>query len=99
MAKYDVYPNPDGRGYLLDIQADLLEALNTCVVVPLMPMGDAPIPAKRLNPVFEVGGEEVVMVTQFLSAVPRSVLRGPEGSLKAQFAEITDAVDMLVQGF
>ena len=99
MAKYDVYPNPDGCGYLLDIQADLLEALNTCVVVPLMPKDKAPFPAKRLNPVFEIGGEQVVMVTQFLSAVPRSVLRDAEGSLKERFVEITDAVDMLVQGF
>jgi hypothetical protein len=28
MARFDIYPSPDGAGYLLDVQADLLDALN-----------------------------------------------------------------------
>lgn len=51
MARYDVYPNPDG-GYILDVQADLLDDLTTRVVVPLMMATLAPSPAKRLNPIF-----------------------------------------------
>lgn len=27
MARFDVYPNPDGNGFLLDVQANLLQGL------------------------------------------------------------------------
>ena len=99
MAKYDVYPNPGGGCFLLDVQADLLEGLNTRAVVPLIPMQAAPVPAKRLNPVFQIDGMPYVMVTQFLAAVPVSVLKSPVANLKAQFSEVTVAIDMLIQGF
>lgn len=99
MARHDVHPAPDGRGYLLDVQTDLLGGLNTRVVVPLMPRDAAPEPARLLNPLFEVDGEPHVMATQFLSAVPAGVLRPPTASLAARAEEITRALDMLFQGF
>ena len=99
MAKHDVYPNPDGAGYLLDVQADLLDGMNTRVVVPLLPRSDAPVRAERLNPTFEIAGGEVVMVTQFLAAVPVSILTVPVANLSARFADITNALDMVFQGF
>ena len=42
----------DGPGYLMDVQADMLNRLNTRVVVPLLPLSEAPKPAKVLNPQF-----------------------------------------------
>lgn len=99
MAKYDVFPNPFGDGFLLDVQADLLSDLNTRVVVPLMPKAGSPQPAKRLNPTFEIDGEHVVMVTQFMAAVPKSILKLPVENLNTDFEKITTAVDMLMQGF
>ncbi len=36
MARYDVFSHHQGSGYLLDIQADLLEGLNNRIVVPLL---------------------------------------------------------------
>ncbi|MGF1548588.1 MAG: CcdB family protein [Thiotrichales bacterium] len=48
--RFEVFVNPDGGGYLLNIQAGLLQHLNTRVVVPLMPVANAPLPAKILNP-------------------------------------------------
>jgi len=99
MAKYDVYPNPNGPGYLLDVQADLLDGLNTRVVVPLLPKNDAPMPAGSLNPIFDVSGEQVVMATQFLAAVPRSILKKPVTAFADQFSEIGNALDMVFQGF
>ena len=50
MAGYDVYPNPSGGGYLLDIQADLLSELNTRVVVPLLPSFEKVRLVRKLNP-------------------------------------------------
>lgn len=99
MSKYDVYSDPGGKGYLVDVQADLLDSLNTRMVVPLLPRGEAPIPAAHLNPIFEVEGQEVVMVTQFMAAVPVSILKNPVGHLDEAFEQITRATDMLLQGF
>ena len=99
MAKFDVYRNPEGAGFLLDIQADLLSHLNTRIVVPLIPLKMAPKPADMLNPVFDIDGTAVSMVTQFLAAVPTKLLRTKLLSLVDQRGEITAAVDFLIQGF
>ncbi len=98
MARHDVFTGPSG-GYLLDVQSDLLDGLNTRVVVPLMPRDAAPTPARRLNPVFDIDGHAHVMVTQFMAAVPVAILTGPAGDLRTQADEITQAIDMLMQGF
>ena len=52
MAKFDVYRQKLGGCHVLDCQADLLSDLNTRLVVPLLPIGEAPKPAIRLNPIF-----------------------------------------------
>lgn len=99
MPQYDVYPDPTGRGYLLDVQTDLLSGLNTRIVVPLLPEAVAPRPASRLNPVFLIDGAAYAMVTQFLSAVPQTMLRSSTGTLALETATITAALDMLTHGF
>lgn len=99
MARFDVYANPGGAGYVLDVQADVLHELNTRIVVPLLPPTQAPLPAKRLNPMFAIGDEPHVMVTQFMAAVPRKLLRSPVTSLAGQDAEIMLALDMVLVGF
>lgn len=99
MARLDVYRNPQGPGYLLDVQADLLGMLNTRMAVPLLPPSEAPKPAGRLNPVFEVDGATVVMVTQFMAAIPAAELRTPVASLLPVHTAVIDAIDMLLSGF
>ncbi|WP_439143542.1 CcdB family protein [Planktotalea sp.] len=99
MPKYDVFPNPSGVGYLLDVQTDLLSDLNTRVVVPLLPASSAPKPATRLNPIFDFENQPVVMVTQFMAAVPTSILKVSVGKLDEEFEKVTSAIDMLIQGF
>ena len=99
MARFDVYKMATARGFLLDVQTDLLSGLNTRVVVPLLPLTDAPIPAQRLNPVLEIENLEVLMATQFLAAVPESELKEVVGNLEGPQNEITVALDMLFTGF
>tara|TARA_R110002096_G_scaffold50971_1_gene133403 strand:+ start:513 stop:812 length:300 start_codon:yes stop_codon:yes gene_type:complete len=99
MPKYDVFLNPSGDGYLLDVQTDLLCDLNTRVVIPLLPTSRAPKPARRLNPIFDLDDEPVVMVTQFMAAVPTVILKTSVGKLDEEFEKVTAAVDMLIQGF
>ena len=99
MARYDFYRSAGGDGYLLDVQSDILEHLDTNVVVPLLPRDIAPLPARRLNPIFRIDGKDHVMVTQFLSAITASELRAAEGNLTRHHDEIVAALDMLFQGF
>ena len=99
MARYGVYKNPDGEGYLLDVQADLLSHFNTRVVVPLLPVSRAPTPALTLNPVFDLDGMAHIMVTQFLAAVPEFLLKTCLSSQAHRRDEITAALDLLFQGF
>ncbi|WP_027166701.1 CcdB family protein [Mesorhizobium sp. WSM3224] len=99
MARYDFYRIARSDGYLLDVQSDLLEHLDTKVVVPLLPPNMAPLPARRLNPVFRIDGEDHVMVTQFISALTASELQAAEGNLSRHHDDIVAALDMLFQGF
>ena len=97
MARYELFR--DGEDYLLDVQADTLDGLNTRVVVPVQRPSRAPFPGRRLNPVFEVNGSRYVMVTQFISAVPERDLGMPVANLARHRDEIVTALDMLFQGF
>ena len=80
MAQFDVYRNvnPASRTripYLLDVQSDLLDPLATRVVVPLCkPEVLKGRLAERLNPVFEVEGRKVAMLTPELAGVSRKML-------------------------
>ncbi|WP_018955141.1 CcdB family protein [Thioalkalivibrio sulfidiphilus] len=99
MARFDVYEHPEGSGYLLDVQADLLSHLNTRIVVPLLPASNAPKPAQTLNPCFHIADQELVMATQFMAAVPTSLLLDPITRLQSHRDDIVAAIDFLMQGF
>lgn len=98
MARFHVYRHVEGHGYLLDVQANLLSHLNTCVVVPLLPLDAAPKPAKVLNPIFDIQGAPHLMATQFLAAVPRRVLGEGVLDLQEEASIIVSALDCLFQG-
>ena len=97
MARYYLFQ--DGENFLVDVQADTVDILNTRVVVPVRRPQDAPLPAKRLNPKFDIDGSPYIMVTQFIAAVPEYELGRPAGNLRGHEDEITAALDMLFQGF
>ena len=99
MARYQVFRIRDGDGYLLDVQNDLLDDLNIRAMVPLMLSEAAPKPARRLNPAFEVEGRRHLMVTQYIGAVPVAELGALVATLRAHDNTITEALDMLFQGF
>lgn len=98
MATFDIYRRD--RGYLLDVQSDLLDGLNTALIVPLVPLDIAPIPIARLNPIIEVAGERYSMVTQYMAATPIRALGRPVGNLKfSSYDQIKAALDMIFLGF
>jgi toxin CcdB len=103
MAQFDVYPNPNPATrksipYLLDVQADLLDAMATRVVVPLVlaeVMGQG---VKQLNPHFKIKGVALVMSTAELAGVSVRTLGEKVASLKARRDEIAAALDLLFTG-
>lgn len=99
MARFDVYAMPGRQsGYLLDVQADLLDRLDTRVVVPLFPEKEAPPPMASLNPVFDIQGQRHVMLTQSIATLRRRDLGKPILSLEGQYQRIMNALDMLLTG-
>ena len=104
MARFDVClnPNPDSVAavpYLLEVQSDLLESVNTRVVVPLALLSERGQPAKYLNPRFEIEGVQVVMVTEQIAGIPKRALGKNVLSLEVQRDQILDAIDFLFRGF
>ena len=104
MAQFDVYRNSNSATraripYLLDVQAQLLEALATRIVVPLAkPEILGGKPAERLNPQFEVEGRKVVMLTPELAGVSRKSLGEVVGDLAAERDKIIAALDLAFTG-
>src|SRR3546814_18332348 len=98
MSRYDVYANPSGHGYLLDVQVDILQPLNTRAVVTLLPLSEAPKPAKTLNPVFDIHDVLHAMVTHYIAAVPVSELQNTVRSLRQSNAAIAVAMEFFFHG-
>jgi toxin CcdB len=99
VTRFDLYRRKSGEGLLLDVQSHWLDALPSRVVVPLLPPGPE-LPAIRdLNPVFDVAGTRLALMTHYLTAIPRRELGRPVGNLAAERDAITRALDLLFTGF
>lgn len=100
MARHDVYKMPGGGpGYLVDVQAALLDHLASRVVLPLEPIARNPEWLKDLNPVIDILGEPHVLLTQAIVAIPARELKRPVASLRDHQDAITRALDLLLTGF
>jgi toxin CcdB len=105
MPRFDVYLNSGAQAavtpYLLDVQSDLLQGLDTRIVVPLRRRDQFPevnLPA-NLTPVFEIEGIECLLETPKLAAVPLRLLKTTVASFSDRQFEITAALDFLFHGF
>ena len=94
--------NPGSRErfpYLLDVQADLLQDLETRVVVPLAPEAAfAGKALKGLMPLVQVKGEPYVVVTPQLAAIARRALGAKIANLGEFRTDLTAALDLLFTG-
>lgn len=105
MARFDVYENQGKHAgttpYLLDVQSDLLDELDTRMVVPLRNLEhfkNVELP-RLLTPVFTVEGQEFLLETPKMGAVPRRLLKSRVTSLEEKQVQIMGALDFLFQGY
>jgi toxin CcdB len=105
MARFDVYATPgrhaDSTPYLLDVQSDLLDGLDSRVVIPLRRRERFPaVPlADRLTPTLSIAGAEFILETPKMGAVPRRALGAPLLSLAAEQERVTAAMEFVFRGF
>ncbi len=99
MARFDIHAWPDGDGYLLDCQADLLRHFKTRLVVPLVKDEKTPPSLARLHPLFEIDSEQFLMATHLMSSIPRAALGPVAGSLIDHDVAILAAIDVLISGY
>ena len=93
MAQFSIYRNKNPRTkadipFLLDVQSDLLDHLDTRVVIPLVKAKSfGGPPSEALKPVFDIGGERFILLTPMLAGISRKELGTAAGSLREkQFA-------------
>jgi toxin CcdB len=104
MAQFSVYANQntatsDQFPYLLNIQNDLLSALQTCVVVPLTAANHAGYRAmNRLTPLLTVQGGQYLMLTPQLAGIAKRELGEEIENLAEARLEIIAAMDFLLSG-
>lgn len=99
MARFHVHRIGSDGSLAIDLQSNLLDALVTRVVSPLIPDRDLTKLVLRLNPRFDINGEVFVMLTEFLTTVLTSWLGPSIADLSSRSDEITAARDFLFQGF
>lgn len=105
MACFDVYEDPGKHAgttpYLLNVQNDLLDGLDTRIVVPLRHLEqfkNIQLP-RLLTPVFTVEGQEFLLETPKMGAVPRRLLKSRVTSLEEERVQIMGALDFLFEGY
>jgi toxin CcdB len=105
VARFSVYRNKNPRTkaafpFLVDVQSDLLEPLNTRVVIP---MTKAPAltrkPVSHLTPEVSFNGDRYLLMTPQLAGVGRSELGPDVGTLAEERQIILAAIDFLLTGF
>ena len=86
--------------YLLDVQSDIIDELNTRLVIPLFLLDEVNgRPARRLTPVLKVDGEDFLVMTHEMASVRQSQLGEEVVSVREHRQAIKNALDFLLDGF
>lgn len=104
MAQFDVFKNtnPSTQSlypYLLDIQSDTLNNLQTTVVIPLTAEKDySGKPLSHLHPSFKILDQEYIGMTPLIAGVDRRILGDKVTSLAHYRNAIVTALDFMIGG-
>jgi toxin CcdB len=105
MSQFAVYRNRSSRSkgaypLLLDVQTQLLEELDTRVVIPLSRAATLlEFPLGYLTPAVRFDGRAYALMTPQLASIARADLGPRVGDVAEQQRAITAAVDFLLRGF
>ncbi len=101
MPQFDVFTQKVWRNqripYLISLQNDLMDDLDTVVVAPLRRIDGTPA-VSRLNPILEVGGEKLIFVATEILHARRQSLGAPVANLALDRDRIVAALDVLFTG-
>ncbi|EMB4322065.1 CcdB family protein [Pluralibacter gergoviae] len=101
--QYVIYRNKSNRAaypYLLDIQSDIIDELDTRLVVPLYPTAKVSnVPVKRLTPSLTVEGEDYLVMTHEMAAIRLTQLGDEVMNARPYRQRIRDALDFIIDGF
>ena len=104
MSQFTLYRNPDKATantypFFVDVQSDLLENLNTRLVIPLTPVGLIEMKApSHLCPIIHLDEGDFVILTQQTTSVPTKILIEPTHDLSTFRDEIIAAINFLITG-
>jgi toxin CcdB len=93
--RLEVWRLKDGKRLVLNVQSDLLESLDTFVVVPLLrPGGFTAI--EGINPIVQVAGQPFVLAVQGMTAIAGSQMRDRVADLGQDGEAVLRALDHLL---
>lgn len=103
MNQYDLYANSDpdtqkAYPYFVDVQSDLLDMLNSRVVIPLAEATIDKVLPQLLCPTVIIQNKSYHLLTYQITTVPCSFLKIKTGSLALSRTDIINALDFLFSG-
>lgn len=98
MAQFDVHRYKKGI-FLVDVQSDLLDDLETRVVIPLRPLEPGGKPIRILEPIVEWSEGTYFLATSEIVTVGTRELGRKMGNISAMRNDILAATDMLFTGY
>ncbi|WED24615.1 CcdB family protein [Vibrio sp. JC009] len=104
MSQFELYKNNDkstatAYPYFVDIQNELLDTLNTRLVIPLTPVEllEKKVPS-HLCPIVHINEGDFVILTHQMASIPTKNLKEPVNELSTFRNEIISAIDFLITG-
>ncbi len=104
MSQYFLYKNQNRNSkkiypYFVNVESDLLDELNSRVVIPLSPHKILnQTNASKLCPIIVIEEGSFVLLTHQMTTVPKSILKKELASLEKYRYEILGAIDILLTG-
>lgn len=102
MNQFTLYKNENKNSkktypYLVDVQNDFFDELNSRIVIPLSSHNVLnQTNAKKLCPMITVNNEQYVLLTHQMTSMPKTMLKKKVTSLESLRYEILGAIDFLM---
>jgi toxin CcdB len=105
MAQYTVYKNLNVNTnkvypYLMNVQSDFLENLDSRLVIPLAAKNYFKnIEIQKLTPVINIGGRDFLLLTPQMASIHKKHLKEPAADCSSIHNIILSSIDFLISGF